>query len=115
MNGQDDLVSRGETGQLGLPNKKKHFIHQGNHVTVIDGENSSTTFNGHASTIHQNINYNSLERGIRRKLPQVPNGINHGAVTNGNTNPEIFTHSLPRKPKAHASSSRYVRSKIRST
>ena len=110
MNGHDDLVSRGETGQLGLPNKKKHFIHQGNHVTVIDGENSSTTFNAHASTIHQNINYNSLERGIRRKLPQVPNGINHGtngAMTNGNTNAEIFTHSLPRKPKA--SSSRYLK------
>ena len=110
MNGQDDKVDGGEAGQQGIPNKKRHFIHQGNHVTVIDGENVSTTLNGYATSTHQNINYNSLERGTRRKLPQVPNGTicgTSGTMMNGNTS-DLFTHSLPRKAKAHASSSRYI-------
>ena len=91
-------------------NKKRHFIHQGNHVTVIEGEDVSTALNRYPSTSQQNINYNSLERGTRRKLPQVPNGgggVNYssnGGMVNGNS--ELYTHSLPRKAKVHNSSSR---------
>ena len=98
--------------QNGLPatNKKRHFIHQGNHVTVIEGENVSSALNGYPLTASQpNINYNSLERGTRRKLPQVPygggvNGNSNGGLMNGNS--DLYTHSLPRKAKAHNASSR---------
>ena len=69
----------------------------------------------HPSVIHQNVNYNSLERGTRRKLPQVPSnggGAPHtatnGTVNGGYVNSDLFTHSLPRQSKIHASSSRYV-------
>ena len=68
----------------------------------------------HSSAIHQNVNYNSLERGTRRKLPQVPsNGgpphaATNGTVNGGYVNSDLFTHSLPRQSKIHASSSRYV-------
>jgi hypothetical protein len=36
-------------------------------------------------------NYNSLERGTRRKLPTVPNNVSQS----------LNTHSLPRPPKHH--------------
>ena len=90
-------------------NKKRHFIHQGNHVTVIEDENLSAALNCYPSTSQQNINYNSLERGTRRKLPQVPNGgsVNYssnGGMMNGNS--DLYTHSLPRKAKVHNSSAR---------
>ena len=52
---------------------KRHFIHQGNQVTVIEA------------------NYNSLERGTRRKLPPVPHN-------------NAF-QSLPRQPKRNKDTS----------
>ena len=106
------LDERDTNHQNGLPtsNKKRHFIHQGNHVTVIEGENVSTALNGYPITSSQpNINYNSLERGTRRKLPQVPNGGGINGTSNGgmmNGNSDLYTHSLPRKAKIHNSSSR---------
>ena len=113
IHSHDEKVEVGDTSQQNATNKKRHFIHQGNHVTVIEGENVSTMINGYPlTTMNQNINYNSLERGTRRKLPQVPNGTIHGTAhgtsINGNVNSDLYTHSLPRKAKGHASSSRYV-------
>ena len=53
---------------------------QGNQVTVIDGP----------------ANYNSLERGTRRKLPNVPGGGGGGHLHH-----HQFTQSLPRQHKRH--------------
>jgi hypothetical protein len=114
MSNHDNMVDGGDAGQQPVSsNKKRHFIHQGNHVTVIEGENVSSSVNGYhiPTSTTQNINYNSLERGTRRKLPQVPNGIIHptnGGLMNGNISSDLYTHSLPRKSKAHVASSRYV-------
>ena len=110
ISGHEDKYDATDPSKQTIPNKKRHFIHQGNHVTVIEGENISSTFNGYPTATNQNINYNSLERGTRRKLPQVPNeaiyGTN-GTLMSGNLNSDLYTHSLPRKAKAQASSSRY--------
>ena len=114
MSNNENRIDGGDAGlQPTTSNKKRHFIHQGNHVTVIEGEDLSTSMNGYniPTSTHQNINYNSLERGTGRKLPQVPNGTTHptnGTVLNGNISSDLYTHSLPRKAKANAASSRYV-------
>ena len=118
MSNHDNTVDGGDAGQQPVSsNKKRHFIHQGNHVTVIEGENVSSSINGYhiPSSTNQNINYNSLERGTRRKLPQVPNGIIHptnGGLMNGTMSSDLYTHSLPRKSKTHVASSRYVPRKM---
>ena len=83
---------------------KKHFIHHNNQVIVEDIPNDMD-FNKKYKTLDPTYkirshhmdsipNYNSLERGTRRRLPDVPTHstpIHHG----------FNTQSLPRPPKHH--------------
>merc|ERR1712223_170361 len=86
---------------------KKHFIHHNNQVIIEDLPNDKDVdFSRKYKTLdptnrvrshHQQMtnaegNYNSLERGTRRKLPTVPNSQSHNSLN---------TQSLPRPPKGN--------------
>ena len=83
---------------------KKHFIHHNNQVIVEDIPNDmdfnkkyktlDPTYKIRSHHMDSITNYNSLERGTRRRLPDVPTHstpIHHG----------FNTQSLPRPPKHH--------------
>ena len=85
---------------------KKHFIHHNNQVVVenigVGAAGGDGDYNRKYKTLdpnnrvrsHEAGNFNSLDRGTRRKLPSVPTGNNgHHSISN--------SHSLPRPPKHH--------------
>ena len=98
-----------QKNNIGKP--KRHFIHHNNQVIVEDimTSNADLDFGKKYKTLDPTYkvrshhmeqvanNYNSLERGTRRKLPDIP----------PNSSANIFHHhgmntqSLPRPPKHH--------------
>ena len=111
-NNIDNNKSRMQKNNIGKP--KRHFIHHNNQVIVEDimtGHNAvdnmdfgkkyktlDPTYKVRSHHMEQVAhNYNSLERGTRRKLPDIP----------PNSSANIFHHhgmntqSLPRPPKHH--------------